>query len=292
MRKSLSSMLAVSLTMIVFLYGCGNREVQLTKEGQKSQPTCSSDGKQIAFMSSNNIWVMNTDGSNMKQISQMPSGRGAWGPEFHPSNSSLIYMDNSPNGLDFHWIVIAMQNEGSSRIEVQQVPGGEGFSPPKYSPDGKYYCYIHNSRTPAIKVAQSDGSNIKTIKSDSSLADTVRWGRGNNSNKLLYGKKIGDIVSLYTIGIDGKNETRISPQNMGNCTNGTWSPDGKTIAFTSDNKQIYLINSDGTNVKQLTNDIFENIEPAFSSDGKEIVYISNRNGSKNIYKIKYKKWFL
>ena len=53
--------------------------------------------------------------------------------------------------------------------------------------------------------------------------------------------------------------------------------DGSTIAFSagsSDDREIYLINSDGTNLRQVTNDSRQNVGPHMNGDGSKIVYNS------------------
>jgi len=54
-----------------------------------------------------------------------------------------------------------------------------------------------------------------------------------------------------------------------------WSPDGK-IVFSSNrsgNYDIYVMNFDGSGVKQLTNDPMDEVFPSWSNDGKKIVYV-------------------
>jgi Tol biopolymer transport system component len=57
------------------------------------------------------------------------------------------------------------------------------------------------------------------------------------------------------------------------------SPDGTRVAFTSHqrdgNDEIYVINSDGSNLTRLTNNPGENTAPTWSPDGTQIAFMSN-----------------
>ncbi len=72
------------------------------------------------------------------------------------------------------------------------------------------------------------------------------------------------------------------------------SPDGKYIAFTvsdyslennNKNTDIYLISTEGKNLKRLTNNKASDFNPVFSKDGKTIYFLSTRDGSSQIYKL-------
>ena len=54
-----------------------------------------------------------------------------------------------------------------------------------------------------------------------------------------------------------------------------WSPDGKSIAFASNKDgefNIYTINPDGTDLKRITTQTGNELEPNWSPDSKTIVY--------------------
>src|SRR5206468_4019604 len=67
----------------------------------------------------------------------------------------------------------------------------------------------------------------------------------------------------------------------------SFSPDGKQVVFVSlrdGNAEIYLMNSDGTDVRRLTNDPAWDSHPIFSPDGTQISFDSDRdNESSDIY---------
>lgn len=59
------------------------------------------------------------------------------------------------------------------------------------------------------------------------------------------------------------------------------SPDGRTIAFgvTGQQEDVYVMSSDGTNLRQLTNDIARDRGMSWWPDGSRILFYSNRDGT-------------
>ena len=66
---------------------------------------------------------------------------------------------------------------------------------------------------------------------------------------------------------------------------GTFSPDGKQVAFVRNvkgNYDLWLQNLDGTGLTQLTTNRFGDFEPAFSPDGKQLAFVSNRDSQGDV----------
>ena len=79
---------------------------------------------------------------------------------------------------------------------------------------------------------------------------------------------------IYTASADGRGTRRLTG-NPRYDAEGTLSPDGKTIVFTSlrdGDLDIYTMGVDGKHVKRLTHTLGYDGGPFFSPDGKQIVY--------------------
>ena len=85
---------------------------------------------------------------------------------------------------------------------------------------------------------------------------------------------------------DGSDQTRITdrPTNFDCCLD--WSPDGKRIAFQSElpgfNWEVFVMDADGSNVMNITNNAAFDGWPSWSSDGR-IAFFSDREGDAEIY---------
>lgn len=93
--------------------------------------------------------------------------------------------------------------------------------------------------------------------------------------------------SIWVMNIDGSEQNNLT-NSTSNDFSPSWSPDGKKILFVSDrdgNNEIYIINSDGSGLKQLTHTSGTDTSqcPTWSSDGEEIFFAGERSGDKFIF---------
>jgi len=91
------------------------------------------------------IWVMNADGSEKRQITDL--GVAAFAPFFHPSGEKIIFSTNfgDPRGREFDLWMVDLDSEILERITYSE--GFDGF--PMFAPDGKTLVFCsnrHNSK--------------------------------------------------------------------------------------------------------------------------------------------------
>lgn len=83
---------------------------------------------------------------------------------------------------------------------------------------------------------------------------------------------------IYVADSSGRNKKRLT-RNRGYDAEGTLSPDGRTIVFTSlrnGDLDIYTMRTNGTHLRRLTHALGYDGGPFFSPDGKQIVYRASR----------------
>jgi hypothetical protein len=90
-----------------------------------------------------------------------------------------------------------------------------------------------------------------------------------------------EYTELFVAPAEGGTSQRITRFEAPNLEDATWSSDGTEIAFSSDvdgDYEVYIATLDGGTPRPLTNNEFEDRDPAWSPDGRYIAFASDRTG--------------
>ena len=246
---------------------------QLTFEGENAEAYFSFDGKRLIFQRTkehpcDQIYSMNIDGTDRRLVS---TGKGRTTCAFHnPDGKSIVY---------------ASTHLGAP--ECPPVPGKEaGYVWPIYS-------------TYDIFRANADGTNLvqltKTPGYDAE-ATVAKDGR-----IVFTSVRDGD-MEIYSMNGDGSDVRRLT--NLPGPDGGPFfSPDGSMIVFRGRHPQpgaelddyftllkkelwrptgldVFVMNRDGSNLRQVTKFGGANWAPYFTPDGKKIIFASNMKNPK------------
>jgi len=243
---------------------------QLTFGGENAEAYFSSDGKQLIFQSTRDgrgcdqIYTMNVDGSNVKMIS---NGDGR-------TTCSYLF-------------------PGGKRILYSSTHLGDKQCPPKPDFSRGYVWAVYP--TFDIFTAKPDGSEVKQLTNtpgyDAETTITL------DGKKLVFTSMRDGDLDIYSMDADGKNVRRLTNE-LGYDGGPFWSYDGKQIVYrahrpkTDQQKadytdllkqnlirpttlEIWVMNADGSNKRQVTSNGKANFGPYFFPDGKRIIFASN-----------------
>jgi TolB protein len=156
------------------------------------------------------------------------------------------------------------------------VHSGDTVLTPAYMPDGTLVAALSGSVSTNITVFS--GRNKRPLTGGSGIDVSPTF---SPDGRMAYVSTQGGGAGIYVTSASGGQGSRISPG--GTSTDPSWSPKGDKIAFVYRERDICLVNPDGSGLIQLTGGQGQNFHPSFSPDGRMIVFSSNRGGRHQLY---------
>ncbi len=131
-------------------------------------------------------------------------------------------------------------------------------------------------------VMSRDGNNQRRANETIKNLQTGFW---SPDGKKVFFSKETDGKTIYLANSDGSDEIKL-PFLVGN---NDWSPDGKRIVYQSSeisgNSELFVYSLETGKIENITNNAAFDADPNFSPDGKQIVFVSNRDGNAEVYLI-------
>ncbi len=243
----------------------GTDRHQLTFEGDNGRADWSPDGNRIIMGHQDGrrhgVAIMDGNGSNWKYLAD-----GSNDPDWSPDGKTIAFSrpSKSDGGQMLPQIWLMDADGGNLR---QLTTSNTAKNGPSWSPDGKQMVFINyrnpgspSDPQPQIGIMNSDGSNERLLTIEQRLN-----------------------VKVDEDGISTLLETAYDANAP------SWSPVDNRVAFWSGLEtqygQIWVINSDGTNCRQLTEDPSHRSsdDPSWSPDGTKILFNTGRSGHSELW---------
>ena len=200
-----------------------------------------------------------------------------------------IFVEEGSLSHNIHGLRKALGDDSSEPRYIETIPkrGYRFVAPVKISqPEGGAVVIEKHTFAPVISDEFERTSGVVT----------------NQRKKRIIGAAVvaGALVSLAIAGFVYMTRAPVTPPPVSRAkstlvrlTNNSamdhrpvWSPDGRTIAFSSNRdgkNEIYVMDADGSNVKRLTNNLTDDVNPMWSPDGHRMLFESERDGNREIY---------
>ena len=137
-----------------------------------------------------------------------------------------------------------------------------------------------------VYTARPDGQDLRRLTTDPGFDACAAYSADGRRIAYCSGQD-GGPVQVWTMKQNGTDKQQVT-HLTGPATFPDFSPDGGKIVFTakpagSPTRDIYVIDSDGSGLTQLTSGSVDNAYPAFSPDGTKIVFSSRRTGTSQVW---------
>ena len=226
----------------------------------ETQPRFSPDGRRIAFTSDrgggDNIWIMNADGSDKRQMSKEDFrllNQPSWSPDGRFIAAKKHFTTGRSLGTGEVWLYHVSGGAGVVLVKKPNEQHQKELGEPIFSPDGKYIYFTRNITPGAIFQYAQDSNgdifNIERYEMDTGKTEAVVTGAGGavRPTPSPDGKKIAFVrrertksklyVKDFTTGEERKiydaldQDVQETWAVTGVYPNMDWSPDSKNIYF-------------------------------------------------------------
>lgn len=184
-----------------------------------------------------------------------------------------------PTNTGFASSVPALPTLAPPTATVPPSPPQSPFAPAiifESNRSGRYEIYGMNR-------AGGDLTMITSPNTDTNGSGSPDW--SPDGSRIAFSSRRDNDWDLFVLGSD--SEANVT-QTLGDDDKADWSPDGTHILFASIRGEqrwadIFVMDADGSNVRNLTANGDDDREPAWSPNGTEIVYRSFRDGNYELY---------
>jgi Tol biopolymer transport system component len=216
----------------------GSNLTKLTQDAYATAPKWSPDGRQIAFASVGGTYLINADGSNSKRLDSADvQNNGA--PIWAPSSKRLLLISSFKGIFSVN----------PDNLKLTQLSRHKWDHDPSWSPNAEQVLYhsFDEMKQPNIWIMNSNkvGKPRKLVLGKEGIWSPIE-------KRIAYFCKPDERPNtICLIDADGSNLTYLKH----NALTFSWSPDGRKIAFIDlhkDKSNLYIMDNNGSSLQQLT----------------------------------------
>lgn len=285
----------------IFVMGATGESVRrLTDFG--FNPAWSPDGKEIIFGTTiawdpaartaldGQLWVVNPSSGEKRMLTRPAVVPDAVQPNWSPHGHRIAYWAVHGGQRDI-W---TMSTDGTHPVSVTQDAALDWS--PVWSPDGRW-LYFASDRAGTmnlwrVSIDEKSGKvlgRLEAIATPSPYSGPISISR--DGRRIAYSQQL-TTANIQRVGFDSVKESILSQpqwvtQGSRQARQPGLSPDGEWLAFQDEGRQedIFVVKTDGTGLRQLTDDVYKDRYPRWSPDGQRIAFLSNRGGANQIWLI-------
>ncbi len=300
------------IAIFVFLTGYGQsdlsiKRVTVTVDGY---PTLSPDGMTILFESdrtgNSEIYTMNVNGTGITQLTFNDSNDDS--PIWSPDGKLIAFASVRDGDSEIY----VMDSNGQNQKRLTKSPGDD--SHPKFSPDGRRIIFNSARTTGDVSIdwgkqtheifsMSIDGSDVRQLTQNNTVTTYASF--SPDGKKIVFRKVIDGSGFNWDLTTHTRNSEvfvlDIASGEQINLSNSpaydgwpVWTPDGRIVFASNRNgipsrSALYIVNANGTGLKQITDSKYSYNQHSISPDGKFILAERNAESFAGIDMIEFKE---
>ncbi len=265
--------------------------------------TYSPDGKQVAFLRGNSpemgestVMIANTDGTGERVLAKRkrpetfpwwPTGTAAWSPD--GKTIATVAGGNASGGVPMQVVEVGVDNgvvepigtEGWYEIlQIAWLPDKSGLLVIGAEKASDFYSQ-------QIYLVSYPGGEKRRITTDFNNYLGMSLTADGKTLAAVQSNRVSNIWLVPNADAGRAEQVRAGGTNHEGTDGLALAPDGRIVFYSkaSGNDDIWIVNADGSGVKQLTIEANANYDLKVTPDGRYIVFTSERSGQPNIWRM-------
>ncbi len=225
------------------------------------------------------IFIMDVNGDGVKEVCF--KDLDCYNPKFSPDGKKIVFCATNIVS-DFLYMIDL--DDSSTFTLPKFIDGG---TDPVFSTDGRFLMYrSEKNDNNAIYILDLKSDESFPI-SDGSLSTHAEF--SPDGSKVIYSSSLDENFDLVVL--DLNDTTDNAQKTISNSKDaeiyGTFSPDGKLIAYSSFDINykgtIHICSANGENNAAISKGMGSSYNPKFSPDGSRLAFVSDKSGNFEIY---------
>ena len=234
------------------------------------------------FGGNNNIWLMDSNGTNQVALTTNPASDSY--PDLSNDGSKIVFVSDRDGNPEIY----SMNAAGSFQTRLTSNAATE--SEPAFSPDGSKIVFSSNrDGNHEIYIMNANGTNQTRLTTNAGDDGNAEF--SPNGTKIIFARLSTSQTDshIWTMNLDGTGQAPLTTGSFQLNGYPSFSPNGQRIVFSSvrplshTNAEVYIMNADGTGQVRLTTASGNDLEPVFSPSGSQIAFRAERDGNAEIY---------
>jgi TolB protein len=232
------------------------------------------------------LFTIEPSGAGLTQLTDLPDG-AALEPSWSPDGTNVAFRTLTfPDPVSVSSDLYLINADGSGLRKI-----GPGVVNPAWSPDGRKLAFSEGPPCSPffppcaerdIYTVNADGTGERTRITNANGVDEIELDWSPDGSRIAFSNGSGGI---WTVGADGAGLVKLTGEEGVFDRMPSWAPDSRRIAFMSDrdetrdpgcgstcNREIYVIDADGSGETRVTNTPAIEEWPAWSPDGRRIAF--------------------